>query len=62
VPYLIYSGLPLLNLLILAFTLRKEKEKTPPEYWKLATANQKLSFIYWKLPTGYWKPATGNFF
>jgi hypothetical protein len=30
VPYLIYSGLPLLNLLILAFTLRKEKEKTPP--------------------------------
>ncbi len=27
VPYLIYCGLPLLNLLILALTLRKEKEK-----------------------------------
>jgi len=28
--YLIYSGLPLLNLVALAFTFRKEKEKTPP--------------------------------
>jgi hypothetical protein len=38
-PYLIYSGLPLLNLLILAFTLRNEKENTPHKYWKLATGN-----------------------
>ncbi|MEE8568340.1 MAG: hypothetical protein V3S81_06995, partial [Anaerolineales bacterium] len=34
--YLIYCGLPLLNLVALAFTLRKEKENTPTKYWKLA--------------------------
>jgi hypothetical protein len=42
VPYLIYCGLPLLNLVALAFTLRKEKENTPPKYWKLATGNWTL--------------------
>jgi len=35
---LIYCALPVLNL-ALAFTFIKEKEKTPPEYWKLATGN-----------------------
>ena len=34
--YLIYCGLPALNLVALALSFRKEKEKTPPEYWKLA--------------------------
>ena len=30
--YLIYCGLPALNLVPLALTFRKEKENTPPEY------------------------------
>ena len=37
--YLIYCGLPALNLIALAVTFRKEKENTPAEYWKLATGN-----------------------
>jgi len=37
--YLIYCGLPALNLIALAVTFIKGKEKTPPKYWKLATGN-----------------------